>query len=411
MIIDLTMPQLGESVTEGMIARWLKRPGDVVKKYEPICEVATDKVNAEVPSTQSGILQEIIVAEGETVAVGHVICRLQIEQIEPEIANIDVVEEFETEELEEASPSMKKRYTPAVLRLAEENQIDLSRVRGTGMGGRITRKDVLRIVEGKKEIEPPVEHTDQQESEPIISVEKKTVSSQTEDEVIPLTPIRRTIAERMVKSKQEIPHAWVMMEADVTGLVAFRQRMKEEFREKEGISLTFMPFFIKAVVDSLKEFPQLNSVWQEDQIIHKKRINISMAISTERELFVPVIHDADEVSLLGLAKSVHRLKEKTFRGKLEVSDMQGGTFTVNNTGAFGSVASQPIINPPQAAILSFEAIVKRPIVIDQMIAIRDMMNLCLSIDHRIIDGWISGRFLQAVKQRLEAYGPDTKGIL
>lgn len=422
MIVDIVMPQLGESVTEGMIAKWLKRPGDTIKKYEPICEVATDKVNAEVPATQSGELSEIVVAEGETVAVGHTICRVEHEGA-PLVEETPQSEEKVQKGQSTNTTSMRHRYSPAVMRLADEHQLDLKQIKGTGRGGRITRKDIYRLLKERKE-----NHTDEvapTEIEAVQAVHTLTVDEvesletaetssniQTGDEIIPLSPVRRTIAERMVKSKQEIPHAWVMMEVDVTGLVAFRKKMKQAFMEKEGITLTFMPFFIKAVVDSLKDFPQLNSVWEKDRIVHKKSINISVAIATQRELFVPVIHEADEMSLLGLAKQVHRLKEKTFRGKLEVADMQGGTFTVNNTGAFGSIASQPIINPPQAAILSFEAIMKRPVVVDeQMIAIRDMMNLCLSLDHRIIDGWISGRFLQAVKQRLEAYGPDTKGIL
>lgn len=407
MIIDLTMPQLGESVTEGMIAKWLKRPGDIIHKYEPICEVATDKVNAEVPSTHNGVLAEIIVAEGETVSVGHVICQVRIEGIAKKSAfetKPSPEGERETTTEKSQSQSMKQRYSPAVLRLADEHQLDLTQIVGSGKSGRITRKDIQRIIEDQEQKQSSVPSEE-------VTVFTEEKPSPTQDQVVPLSPVRRTIAERMVQSKQEIPHAWLMMEADVTGLVAFRERMKDAFREREGTSLTFMPFFIKAVVDSLKDFPQLNSIWNQDQIILKKQINISVAMSTEKDLYVPVIHDADEISLLGLAKKVNQLKDKTFRGKLDVTDIRGGTFTVNNTGAFGSIASQPIINPPQAAILSFEAIVKRPVVIDQMIGIRDMMNLCLSLDHRIIDGWISGRFLQAIKQRLEAYGPNTKGIL
>jgi 2-oxoisovalerate dehydrogenase E2 component (dihydrolipoyl transacylase) len=212
----------------------------------------------------------------------------------------------------------------------------------------------------------------------------------------------------MVTSKHEAPHAWTMVEADVTGLVQLRERLKKEFKEREGISLTYLPFFIKAVVDSLKEFPYLNSVWAGDRIILKKRINISIAVATDDALYVPVIHDADEKSIAGLAKAVHRLAEKTRAGKLSLEDMQGGTFTVNNTGSFGSIMSQPIINYPQAAILSVESIVKRPVIKDSMIAIRDMVNLCLSLDHRILDGLMAGRFLQRVKERVESYGPDTQ---
>jgi 2-oxoisovalerate dehydrogenase E2 component (dihydrolipoyl transacylase) len=199
-----------------------------------------------------------------------------------------------------------------------------------------------------------------------------------------------------------------MMEVDVTGLVELRNRIKHDFQKREGVKLTFMPFFIKAVVDALKEYPILNSVWADDKIILKKRINISMATATDDALYVPVIHDAYEKSILGLAKAVQNLAEKTRNGKLELADMQGGTFTVNNTGSFGSIQSQPIINAPQAAILSFEAIVKRPVIYNNMIAVRDMMNICLSLDHRILDGLVAGRFLNRVKERLESYGPDTQ---
>jgi 2-oxoisovalerate dehydrogenase E2 component (dihydrolipoyl transacylase) len=225
---------------------------------------------------------------------------------------------------------------------------------------------------------------------------------------VPVTAVRRTIAQRMVQSKHEAPHAWTMMEVDVTGLVQLRERLKNDFKKREGVSLTFMPFFIKAVVDTLKEFPYLNSVWAGDKIILKKRINISIAVATDDALYVPVIHDADEKSILGLAKEVHRLAEKTRAGKLELKDMTGGTFTVNNTGSFGSIQSMPIINYPQAAILSFEAIVKRPVVKDNMIAVRDLMNICMSLDHRILDGLMAGRFLKRVKERLEAWGPNSE---
>lgn len=434
MATDIKMPQLGESVTEGTIAKWLKKPGDPVAKYEPICEVATDKVNAEVPSTIEGTMVEIIAEEGATVEVGQLICRIQetgeagaqpaqkAEATKPE-ANVD------TPAAEEAEPSMKNRYSPAVLRLAQENNIDLTQLTGTGKGGRITRKDVLKAIEegpapAPAEFAAPVQApVEEKKAEPVAKpVEEDTpaapapapakpapgITLENGDTAVPLTSVRKTIAQRMVQSKHEAPHAWTMMEADVTGLVELRNKLKDDFKKREGVSLTFMPFFIKAVVDSIKEFPYLNSVWADDKIILKKRINISIAVATDEALYVPVIHDADEKSILGLAKAVHNLAEKTRSGKLALTDMQGGTFTVNNTGSFGSIASTPIINHPQAAILSFEAIVKRPVVTNNMIAVRDMMNLCLSLDHRILDGLMAGRFLRRVKERLESYGPDTQ---
>ncbi|MBA4495024.1 dihydrolipoamide acetyltransferase family protein [Paenactinomyces guangxiensis] len=427
MATDIKMPQLGESVTEGTIAKWLKKPGDSVAKYEPICEVATDKVNAEVPSTIEGTMTEIIAEEGSTVEVGQLICRIdesggaEPQASEPE-AKPEAPSDPAVSEDEEGDTSMKARYSPAVLRLAQENNIDLTGIRGTGKGGRITRKDVLRAIEkGTAAPGAPEPAKEKAVAEPKPSpVAKPTIAPvkpapatagtplENGDIEVPVSGVRRTIAQRMVTSKHEAPHAWTMMEADVTGLVELRERLKADFKNREGVSLTFMPFFIKAVVDSLKEFPYLNSVWADDKIILKKRINISIAVATDEALYVPVIQDADEKSILGLAKAVHNLAQKTRSGKLELKDMQGGTFTVNNTGSFGSIASAPIINHPQAAILSFEAIVKRPVVTNNMIAVRDMMNLCLSLDHRILDGWMAGRFLKRVKERLEAYGPDSQ---
>jgi 2-oxoisovalerate dehydrogenase E2 component (dihydrolipoyl transacylase) len=308
------------------------------------------------------------------------------------------------------------------LKLANEHNIDLTRISGTGRGGRITRKDILRAIEqgvpaaaeqpvaAEKSAAPREETKPEpaQPKQPAPVAEAAGVPLENGDIEIPVTAVRRTIAQRMVQSKHEAPHAWTMMEVDVTGLVELRNRLKEDFKKREGVNLTFMPFFIKAVVDSLKEFPYLNSVWGGDKIILKKRINISIAVATDDALYVPVIHDADEKSILGLARAVSQLAEKTRAGKLDLKDMQGGTFTVNNTGSFGSVLSAPIINHPQAAILSFESIVKRPVVTNQMIAVRDMMNICLSLDHRILDGLMAGRFLKRVKERLEAYGPNSE---
>lgn len=415
------MPQLGESVTEGTISKWLVKAGDLVKKYDPICEVTTDKVNAEVPSTFSGTISEIVVQEGETVAVGTFICSIAAEgEAASSVSSASVPAEtsIETSPSQEGEPA-KQRYSPAVLKLAQENGLNLALISGTGMGGRITRKDVLEIVEGKRQMAatsvaepipsvtaPP---TPQAAAAPApIEPEAIAIPVNPGDQVIPVSAIRKTIASRMVQSKHEAPHAWTMVECDVTNLVNYRNHVKDEFKKQEGIHLTFLPFFIKAVVEALKEFPILNSQWNGDKILVKKAINISIAVATDDALYVPVIKDADQKSIFGLAKAVDDLAKKTRAGKLTVDDMTGGTFTVNNTGSFGSVLSTPIINQPQAAILSVEAIVKRPVVIDDMIAIRDRMNLCLSLDHRILDGLVCGRFLQRVKQKIEGFGQDTK---
>ncbi|SDX92167.1 dihydrolipoamide acetyltransferase family protein [Thermoactinomyces sp. DSM 45892] len=438
MATEIKMPQLGESVTEGTIAKWLKKPGDPVAKYEAICEVSTDKVNAEVPATFEGTMVEIVAGEGETVAVGEIICKMAVEGIEEvstSAPSTPAGEESKPEATNTSAPvkvdlagkrgSSSGRFSPAVLRLSQEHDIDLTLLTGTGTGGRITRKDILAAIEqgiGKVGSAPTPQAVSVDESvvEHVPTVDVDTALSTTPpaskpvgvvteegDIEIPLTSVRKTIASRMVQSKHEAPHAWTMMEVDVTGLVELRNKMKNDFKVREGVSLTFMPFFIKAVSDALKEFPIINSMWDGDKIIQKKRINISIAVATDDALYVPVIPDVDELSILGLAKKVNTLAQKTRAGKLDLSDLQGGTFTVNNTGSFGSVMSQPIINQPQAAILSFEAIVKRPVVVNHMFAVRDMMNICMSLDHRVLDGLVAGRFLARVKELLEEYTADS----
>ncbi|SCW76823.1 2-oxoisovalerate dehydrogenase E2 component (dihydrolipoyl transacylase) [Paenibacillus tianmuensis] len=424
----IVMPQLGESVTEGTISKWLVNIGDKIKKYDPVCEVITDKVNAEVPSTFSGTVSEIIVQEGETVAVGTLICRIAVE--DQAIAQVESRTSAAAQDQQAdnvtTQAAMNPRYSPAVLKLAQENNLDLSRMEGSGVAGRITRKDILEILQGKRQAaaaaaSAPIAEPPSKPSQPIVEpareIPKPSVSVDDlpavhspltqADETIPVTAIRRTIAARMVKSKQEIPHAWLTIECDVTNLVRHRSQIKEEFKKKEGIQLTYLPFFIKSVVEALKEFPILNSQWADDHIIVNKAVHLSIAVATDQSLFVPVIKDADQKSIYGLAKAIDELVKKTREGRLGIEDITGGTFTVNNTGSFGSVLSAPIVNPPQVAILSVEAIVKRPVVIDNMIAVRDRMNICLSLDHRVLDGLVCGRFLQSVKQKIEDYGTDT----
>lgn len=442
----ITMPQLGESVTEGTLGHWLVQEGDHVRKYDPLCEVMTDKVNAEVPSSYEGVIEKIVLQEGETIQVGELMCYIKetaqsegTSSQEVTVRNEDasLEDEHGTErELETVSVAkdqkqesavsvdMSKRYSPAVLKLSQEHHIDLEQVTGTGKGGRVTRKDILHQVDqsspssttsasvssvsapsskaAAKEQQATAPEQNQNEENSHISPKKSTAQSiQNGDVAIPLTGMRRAIAKKMVQSQEEIPHAWTMVEVDVTDLVAYRNRVKQEFQHKEGVRLTFLPFFIKAVVEALKEYPIVNSQWGGHQIIQKKDINISLSVGTDDALQVPVIHNADEMSILGLARKINELAEKTRAGQLTTEDNQGGTFTVNNTGSFGSLQSSPIINFPQAAILSVESIVKRPVIKNNMIAIRDMVNLCLSLDHRILDGIICGRFLQRIKQQLE----------
>nr|WP_285853569.1 dihydrolipoamide acetyltransferase family protein [Bacillus safensis] len=410
----MKMPQLGESVTEGTISKWLVSPGDHVNKYDPIAEVMTDKVNAEVPSSFTGTITKLSAEEGETLQVGEVFCEIEVEGSESHSAKEEAApEQSEAPEANQTdeNQSQKKRYSPAVLRLADEHGIDLAAVQGTGAGGRITRKDLLQLIEngGVKEKTAPInEHAVQ--PEPVQPTKAKTApstSSMPDDVELPVTPIRQAIAANMLRSKHEIPHAWTMMEVDVTNLVTRRNQLKDQFKAKEGFNLTFFAFFVKAVAQGLKEFPEMNSMWAGDKIVQKKAVNVSIAVATEDALFVPVIKDADEKTIKGIAKEIHELASKVRQGTLKQSDMEGGTFTVNNTGSFGSVQSMGIINYPQAAILQVESIVKRPMIVNGMIAARDMVNLCLSLDHRVLDGLVCGRFLQRIKQILEGIDEQT----
>ncbi|MFZ7945168.1 dihydrolipoamide acetyltransferase family protein [Neobacillus sp. 19] len=427
---QIKMPQLGESVTEGTISKWLVSVGDKVNKYDPLAEVMTDKVNAEVPSSFTGVIKELIAGEGDTLAVGEIICTIEVDggtAVESKAASNEQKESSSVavEEVQ-ADKGNKARFSPAVLKISQEHGIDLNQVSGTGAGGRITRKDLLKLIEsGNIPVAGPKAELPKEQA-PVHAVKPDTaqpVSSQQAsapavnipvaagDIEIPVTGVRKAIAANMLRSKHEAPHAWTMIEVDATNLVDYRNALKDEFKKKEGFNLTFFAFFVKAVAQALKEFPQINSMWAGDKIIQKKDINISIAVATDDALFVPVIKNADEKTIKGIAREISELAVKVRTGKLRSEDMQGGTFTVNNTGSFGSVQSMGIINYPQAAILQVESIVKRPVVMNNgMIAVRDMVNLCMSLDHRVLDGLVCGRFLTRVKEILESTSKTTTSI-
>jgi 2-oxoisovalerate dehydrogenase E2 component (dihydrolipoyl transacylase) len=439
----VTMPQLGESVTEGTIARWLKAEGDEIEKDEPLAEVDTDKVNAELPSPLGGKIERLLVSEGTTVDVGTEIALVAVDgegespaaEAPPResaaaappteewpVADTEAqpaataggekqraVAEARTGDgrgtIESAETLRLRRSSPVVRRLAEEHGIDISEISGTGTGGRVTKKDIESYIE-EREAAPAATVETPPRPEPEALPERVEVYDG--DQIVELTSIRRTIANRMALSKREAPHAWSMVEADVSGLAALRERVKNEFVEREGVKLTYLPFIVKAVVEGLKEHPVLNSVWDGDRIVLRKRINIGVAVDLEEgALIVPVIRDADELNTLGLARKIDEVVTKARSRQLSPDDVSGGTFTVNNPGSLGSVVSTPIINYPQAAILSAEAVVKRPVVVDDAIAIRSMMNLEVSFDHRVFDGGVALRFLNAVKRRLEGYTPGS----
>jgi 2-oxoisovalerate dehydrogenase E2 component (dihydrolipoyl transacylase) len=389
MAVNLVMPQLGETVTEGTITRWLKQVGDWVGKYEPVVEVNTDKVDVEVPAPEAGYVREILVSEGMTVAVGEVLAVLEEAEAGAKAEPAPAPATAETAEV--GAP--RARATPRVRKFARDHGVDLERVTGSGPGGRITEEDVqafLSAWQPPRSAPPPPE----------------MIGPEQEAEIIPVTPVRRTIAQRMAQSAFSAPHAWLSMEADVTSLVRLRDATKEEFRRREGVDLTYVPFVIKAATEALREHPILNSAWSDEGIVVKKRIHIGVAVGAEEGLVVPVIRDADQLSIAGLTHAVQKLTDRARAGRLSLDDVQGGTFTVNNTGAFGSQVSMPIINLGQAAIVSMEAIVKKPVVIEDAIAIRHVLNLCLSFDHRVTDGAAAGGFLRSMRKRLEAMGPD-----
>ena len=375
------MPEVAETIVEGAIAKWLKQPGDPVERYESIAEIVTDKVTLELPSPATGIMGDLLVAEGDTVAIDT-----PIAIIHPDVP-LETQEHVAEPDAPPPAPSVPSpnsraaRHSPLVKRLAEERGIDLASVRGTGAGGRITKADVLHAAEAQASspTPPPTDgHID---------------------------PVRRAIAQRMTRSSHDIPHVWTMMEVDVSGLVALVKESKEEFQAREGVNLTYLPFVLQAVARALRSSPEMNSSWQDDRIVLKDEINLGIAVARDKGLIVPVLRNADRLSLPDLAREANALAQRARDDKLTPSDVQGGTFTVNNTGALGSILSMPLINPPQAAIMTTEAIVKRPVVTaDDAIAVRSMMNLCLSFDHRALDGHQAVGFLARVKGLLEGVG-------
>ena len=433
MIIEL--PQVGESVTEGTIVQWLKQVGDSVERYDPLVEVLTDKVSMEVPSPVNGVIIELLAVEGQTLPMGAPIADIQTEdaaeaatpvespppaeeQAQPvdrigvllkDVAPVGptgsgnvVIPAAQDAPASRSSGRRRRRYSPAVQRLAGERDIDLEQVEGTGINGRVTRKDVLAYVETQGEVS--VVQASPVEVQPTPVVQRPEGE---DEERLPLAPVRRMIAANMKRSASEIPTAWSITEVDVSGLVRRRGALKDEFMQREGVNLTYLHFVVKAVAESLRDNPLLNSSWGEDAVILKKRINIGIAVAAQDGLVVPVLRDADALSVAGIAVRTADLTARARQGKLAVEDMQSGTFTLNNTGALGSIASQPIINHPQAAILTTEAVVKRPVVIGDAIGIRSLMNICLTFDHRIMDGAEASSFTNAVKRRLEAISDET----
>lgn len=420
MATNVTMPQLGESVTEGTVGKWLKQKGDQVAKYEPLVEIITDKVNSEIPSPAEGTLLEILVPEGETVRVGTLMAVIgevgeQIPSPKSQVpTSTHAPAEKAAPELTTRPPDQATtrpmRLSPVVARLAAEHNIDVTQIRGTGEGGRVTKQDVEKYL-AQRPPTPALPREREREAAPPppppppptpIPTPTPTFAGMAEEELVPLTPMRRAIAEHMVRSVHIAAHVTTVFEVDMSRVATHRAAHKEEFA-RQGADLTYTAYFVEVAARVLREQPMVNSTFTDKGILLKKVINIGVAVAIEEGLIVPVLKNADEYNLLGIAKAVNDLARRAREKRLTPDDVQGGTFTITNPGVGGSLFGTPIINQPQAAIMGVGAIVKRPVVIDDAIAIRPMVYLSLTFDHRILDGADGDRFLAAVKKYLENY--------
>ncbi len=454
-VINIEMPKMGESVTEGTIIKWYKKAGEKVNKDETIFEISTDKVDTEVPSPEEGVLQEILVAEQETVEVGTIVAKLKVgegevpvksgkpaqpkkdsEQVKEKEEQAEKVEEKKAETEQEQKPEengedIKEKakeaagfYSPLVLSIAQKENVtftELEKIEGTGLGGRVTKKDVLAFIEDRKsgKLKEP-EKAKEEKAAP--AAKEKTPSpapsfsysdmepSYTEDEIekIPMDNVRQKIMQHMINSRDTSVHVAAMLEVDMTKIHNYIQANRDEFKKKEGVKLTYMSFIAYAVIKALKEFPLVNSTIEGSDIIRKKFINLGIAVAIEPTgLIVPNIKNADEKNIIGLAKSINDLATRARSKKLSPDDITNGTFTITNYGVFGTIIGTPIINQPEVSILGVGTVTKKPVVVEvdgsDTIAVKPIMALTLSHDHRLIDGMLGGKFLKFMKDTLENF--------
>jgi len=440
---NVVMPQMGESVAEGTVTKWLKKVGEQIGRDEPLFEISTDKVDAEIPSPAAGILSQILVKENETVAVNTVVAVIDGEGAGVAAAAAEAKEEVAapaapaaalppTPGVTASAPTAAAgppaptapadvRSSPLVRRIAHDYQVDLTQVQGTGLGGRISKRDILAYVEQRQSaaagraaaaqrplVQPPPAPVQPAPSVPPPSPPPAAVQPAPAPgtfagptQVVLMTPMRRQIAEHMVASKRASAHVYSVFEVEMTKVVEARERQRDEFERRNGFKLTYTPFFIRAAVEAIRDIPVINSSVEGTNIIYKRDVNVGVAVALETGLIVPVIKRADEKNFLGIARAVQDLAERARTKRLSVDDVQGGTFTLTNPGSFGGLFGLPIINQPQLAILCVGAIEKRPVVRDDAIAIRAMAYLALSYDHRVIDGAVGEKFLGRIKQILE----------
>ncbi len=423
---NVLMPQMGESIAEGTIVRWVKKVGDHVERDEPLFEISTDKVDAEIPSPAAGVLTEIRAQEGETVPVNHVVAiidpapgataaatapaaappaqparaavppaRAWVAEASGEGAPPPEPLPAQAEEAETAEDLRRQKSSPVVRRIAAEHGVDISRIEGSGAGGRVTKQDILGFIETRTAPGPAV----------AAAPASTPVSRAAGDEVVPMTVMRRRIAEHMIASRRTSAHVHSVFEVDFSRVSKLREAGKAEF-EQAGAKLTYLPFVVKAVVAGLRTFPVLNASIDGDSIVYHKDINIGIAVALDWGLIVPVVKQADEKSLLGLARAMQDLAGRARSKQLTPDEVQGGTFTITNPGVYGAVIGMPVINQPQVAILDVGAIQKRVVVVDDAIAIRPMAYLSLGFDHRLIDGAVADQFLSVVKKQLESFDPS-----
>src|SRR6187401_1270621 len=440
MAVDVIMPQMGESIAEGTLVKWLKNVGDKVERDEPLFEISTDKVDAEIPSPSAGTLLEVLVQPGQTVEIKTVVGRIgaageaasasapkpaaaapapaapapapaAAPAPAPTPAPVPAAATATAEAPRAANNFV--RSSPVVQKIAAEHGVDVSLIDGTGEGGRVTKKDIMTYIESASSSAAPIAQPAPAPAQapaspaptaataPAPAAPKPAVFAGGQDEVRePMSVMRKKIAEHMVMSKHTSPHVYTIFEVDMNEVVKRREAAKKEF-EGEGVKLTFLPYFIEAAIRGIKEYPIINSSVDGDTIIYKKTVNVGIAVAIANGLIVPVIKKADQMNLLGFAKTAADLGERARTKRLVPDDVQGGTFTITNVGVFGGTFGLPIINQPQAAIMGLGTITKRPVVIDDAIAIRPIVYLSLSYDHRIVDGADAARFLTVVKRELE----------
>ncbi len=425
MAVEITMPQLGESVTEGTVGTWLVKEGEKIEEYQPLLEIITDKVDTEFPSPAAGVVLRILVAEGETVAVGTLLAYIgeQGEEVpetapaeparaEPVAAAAAAAAAPRPAPATSAPAPTSRRISPVVARIAAEHGVDLEQVSGTGRGGRITKKDILAYVELMKEPWRPREVEAglffREPGKPAEEAEERRArvrlpSPAEPGEVLGLTPMRKAIAEHMVRSKQTSAHVTTVFQADLSRVYSHRETLKDRFQRQEGVPLTYTTYFVEASVAGLKELPIVNATFTEDGILVHEEINIGIAVALDDGLIVPVLKNADDKSFRRLAREIYDVANRARDKQLVPDDVAGGTFTITNHGVAGSLLATPIINQPQAAILGVGAIEKRPLVVDDAIAIRPAAYLSLTFDHRIFDGSVADRFLAEIVHHLEHY--------